>query len=64
LERNVLANQAAVCILGIYPRMDAANVSKVMITRQILAMVPPTLARSVRRWIFHLRIGIYSARAA
>jgi hypothetical protein len=25
-----------------------------MITRQILAIVAPTLARSVRRWIFHL----------
>ena len=25
-----------------------------MIARQILAIVAPTLARSVRRWIFHL----------
>jgi membrane protein YqaA with SNARE-associated domain len=34
--------------------MLSSNVSNVMITRQILAIVAPTLARSVRRWIFHL----------
>lgn len=30
------------------------NVSNVMVTRQIIAIVAPTVARSVRRWIFHL----------
>src|SRR6202158_2840255 len=34
--------------------MLSSNVSNVMITRQIFAIVAPTLARSVRRWIFHL----------
>jgi len=34
--------------------MLASNVSNVMITRQILVIVAPTVARSVRRWIFHL----------
>jgi membrane protein YqaA with SNARE-associated domain len=39
----------------LHPSMDADfNVANVMITRQILAIVAPTLARSVRRWIFHL----------
>ena len=45
---------------GLYPPYvsengcSSSNVSNVMITRQILAIVAPTLARSVRRWIFHL----------
>jgi len=34
--------------------MLASNVSNVMIGRQILVIVAPTVARSVRRWIFHL----------
>jgi membrane protein YqaA with SNARE-associated domain len=34
--------------------MRSSHVSNVMITHQILAIVAPTLARSVRRWIFHL----------
>jgi len=35
--------------------MDAgSNVSNVMISRQILVIVAPTVARSARRWIFHL----------
>jgi membrane protein YqaA with SNARE-associated domain len=34
--------------------MLSLNISNVMITRQILAIVAPTLSRSVRRWIFHL----------
>ena len=34
--------------------MLVSNVSNVMIGRQILVIVAPTVARSVRRWIFHL----------
>ena len=34
--------------------MLAANVSNVMVTRQIIVIVAPTVARSVQRWIFHL----------
>jgi membrane protein YqaA with SNARE-associated domain len=34
--------------------MLASNVSNVMVTRQIIVIVAPTVARSVRRWIFHL----------
>ena len=35
--------------------MDAgSNVSNVMISRQILVIAAPTVARSARRWIFHL----------
>ena len=51
-----MANQAARSLSSVCIRewMLSSNVSNVMITRQILAIVAPTLARSVRRWIFHL----------
>jgi hypothetical protein len=39
----------------LHPRMDAgSNVSNGMISRQILVIVAPTVARSARRWIYHL----------
>jgi membrane protein YqaA with SNARE-associated domain len=34
--------------------MLGSNVSNVMISRQILVIAAPTVARSARRWIFHL----------
>jgi len=55
---NVFANRVTLRVSLDMPCIQAwmltSNVANIMVTRQIIVMVAPAVARSVRRWIFHL----------